>query len=201
MDGLARLDDDSATKTEDRVEHCSGAVRQGTSVDDGGRRTDRAAAEKACPVGLELDDPVAVVLDVARCAAQTRSSSVERGRRGEQGIGFGIELGLDEQVLEGRVSDVGGLRGEHQLQVRGQLELAARTEVRERDRRISASSSADTVIVRPVVIDRRVARFGLVLAVRHLVGVRLSSGGLVSGRPDGVRVGVAHVQEAAPRIA
>ena len=117
---------------------------------------DRAtAAEEPRPVGLELDDAVAVLLD-GRHVRRPDLLLVVRTRpaRGEQRAGFGIELGLDEQVLERRVGDVGGLRCQHQLEVRRQLELAGpRAEIGERHARISASSSADTVTVRAVVID------------------------------------------------
>ena len=66
----------------------------------------------------------------------------------------GDELGLHEQVLEGRMRDVGGLRRQDDLGVRRQLDLAAaRAEIGQRHRRISASCSAETTTVSAVAIE------------------------------------------------
>ena len=101
-----------------------------------GRRPDRAAAaEEASPVGLVLDDAVGVILD-GRHVRRPDPLLVVRTRpaRRQQRAGLGIELGLDEQVLERRMGDVGRLRCQHQLLIRRELELAGpRAEVGERD--------------------------------------------------------------------
>ena len=205
VDGLARLDDDSAAQTEDRVEHGAGGVRQRTSVDDGGRRADRAAAaEEAGPVGLELDDPVAVVLDGRQVRRPDPLSSVERGRR----VASRASVSASNSVWTNRFWNAGwatsaacGASTSSRYDVSSSSRVA-RTEIGERDAPDLGVVLGDTVIV-SAGRDRSVAprELGLVLAVRHLVGVRLSSRRAGIRPTRRVRVGVAHVQEAAPRIA
>ncbi len=116
-------------EAEDRIQHRADRVRQRAPVDDRDRRADRpAAAEEAGAVRFVLDDARrSAPSTAATCAAQIGGSSAERGRRvASRAPISGTNSVCDEQVLEGRVGDVGGLRREHDLGVRRQLDLAGR---------------------------------------------------------------------------
>ena len=84
------------------------------SMTETGDRTDRPAAEEAGAVGLVLDDAAGVAPRPPRRAPpRPAARRAERGRRvASSAPSLGDELGLDEQVLEGRVGDVGRLRRE-----------------------------------------------------------------------------------------
>ena len=61
----------------------------------------------------------------ARCAAQISGSSGARRRRvARMSADVGEILGLDEQLGEGRMGDVGGLRRQRQFGIGGDLDLA-----------------------------------------------------------------------------
>ncbi len=126
MGGRAGGEPDPAAEAEDRIQHRADRVRERTPVDDRDRRADRPApAEEAGAIRLVLDDPAGLLLDRRDVRGPDRllvPGSRTAGR--QQGADIGGELGLHEQVLEGRVSDVGRLRREHDLRVRRQLDLA-----------------------------------------------------------------------------
>ena len=145
-----------AAEAEDRVEHGADRVRQRAPVDHRDGRPDRpAAAEEAGAIRLVLDDAAGLSLDRRDVGGPDRplvARSRPAGR--QQRADLGRELGLHEQVLERRVGDVGRLRRQHDLGVRRQLDLAlCEPRLVSDTRRISASCSADTTIVRPVAID------------------------------------------------
>ena len=105
------------------------------SITEIGVRMLAPAPEEARPVGLELH--------VARRVSPSHDGEVRRpdlglaGRapppRRQQRADVGDELRLHEQLGEGRVGRVGGRRRQHDLGVRGQLDLAgAAAEVRDR---------------------------------------------------------------------
>ena len=115
----------------------------------------------------------------------------------------GGELGLHEQVLEGRMRHVGRLRREHDLGVGRQLDLASvRTEIRQRhsaDLRVVLRRHDDGQAGR----DRTVApgELGVILGERDLVAVRLHAAGLMARRPHRAARHVAQEEVAAPRVA
>ena len=117
--GRPRGEPDPAAEAEDRVQHRADRVRERTPVDDRDRRADRPTpAEEAGPIGLVLDDPAGLLLDRRDVRGPDRrlvAGSWTAGR--QEGADLGDELGLHEQVLEGRVSDIGRLRREDDLRV------------------------------------------------------------------------------------
>ena len=124
----ARGEPDPAAEAEDRIEHRADGVRQRPPVDDRDRRCGPTGRGRGSAPGR------------SRTAIAARRARPRRPRRGRPERRFrrataadasragrrasGDELGLHEQVLERRVGDVGGLRGERDLGVRGQLDLA-----------------------------------------------------------------------------
>ncbi len=131
---------------------------------------------------------------VSYCGARRRCSPVDRRRRGPPTAGGssgergrrvassapepGHALGLDEQVGEGRVGEVGGRRGEHDLGVGGQLDLAASASpwLVSETRRTSASSSGETTTSSGVAIVAVAADdLGPVLGEGDLVAVGLDA--------------------------
>ena len=119
MGGGARGEPDAEPKAEDGVQDRPDGVRQRAPVDDRDRRRDRpAAAEEAGAVRFVLDGARGLALDsgdVRRPDRRLAGGAWPAGR--EQGADLGHALGLDEQVLEGRVRDVGRLGRQHDLGV------------------------------------------------------------------------------------
>ena len=119
MGGRTRGEPDPAAEAEDRIQHRAHRVRERTSVDDRGRGADRPTpAEEARPVRLVLDDPAGLLLDDGDMGGPDRllvAGSWSAGR--QEGPDLGDELGLHEQVLEGRVRDIGRLGREDDLGV------------------------------------------------------------------------------------
>ena len=169
-----------------------------------GERTDRPRPRKrARSVSYWMTPPVSSST-AATWAAQIGCSSAGPWAAGRQeGADLGDELGLHEQVLEGRVRDVGRLRREGDLRVRRQLDLASvRAEVGQRhaaDLRVVLRRHDDGQAGR----DRAVAtgELGVILRVGDLVAVRLRAAGLVARRPHRAGVHVAQEEIAAPRVA
>src|SRR5450830_1983011 len=106
MGGGARGQPDPAPQAEDRIQHRADRVREWTPIDDRDRRADRPApAEEAGTIRFVLDDPCGLTLDGRHMGGPDRL--LVRGSRAagrEKGTYVRNELGLNEQVLEGRVS-------------------------------------------------------------------------------------------------
>ena len=119
MGGRTRGEPDPAPEAEDRIQDRSHGVREWTPVDDRGRGADRpTSAEEARPVRLVLDDTTGLFLDDGDMGGPDRPLVARSWPAGRQeGPDLGDELGLHEQVLEGRMRDVGRLGCEDDLGV------------------------------------------------------------------------------------
>ncbi len=124
----ARLEVDPAADAEDRVEHGAGRPRERRARVERRRRGRRPApAEEPRPVGLELRRAGPGVgrrdvhgpdrLLVVRPRPPPRQDRPDVGQ----------PLGLEEQLVERRVGQVGPARAEHDLGVAGHVELARRS--------------------------------------------------------------------------
>ncbi len=169
-----------------------------------GERTDRPRPRKRARSVSYWIDAAGLLLDRRDMRGPDRllvAGSWTAGR--QEGADIRDELGLHEQVLEGRVSDVGRLRREDDLGVRGQLDLTtARAEIRQRyaaDLRVVLRRHDDGQAGR----DRAVAtgELGVILRVGDLVAVGFRAAGLVTRRPHGAAVDVAQEEIATPRVA
>jgi hypothetical protein len=92
-------------------------------TETGDRSTDRVRGTG--PVRLVLDHAAGHSLDrgdVSRPDRLLVGRAQPPGR--QEGADLGRELGLHEEVLEGRMGDVGGVRGQDDLGIRGELDLA-----------------------------------------------------------------------------
>ena len=189
-----------APQGEDGVEHASGRTRQRRTRSQGlGPVEAGAASDEARAVGLVLERAVAeqrVHHPREALAALTRPAARE------QRAAPGIEFGLDEELRERQVAPVGGVPGEHDFDVAGQVERArARGAVAQRD---------------PPHLQRRPrrhhgleARLDAVVVARDLhpprppgrpVVARRAPDRLRSERPQGARLPVTQVEEAAVAI-
>ena len=123
-------------QAEDRIEHRAGRVRQRPAVDHRHRRSDPAAAtEKPHPVGLVLRaPPLPGPRRRPRGRPRRTAPSGARARRvANRASSCGDGLGLHEEVREHRVRRLRGGWREHELGVRGDLDLPRpRAEVGER---------------------------------------------------------------------
>ena len=137
MRGRAGRDAHAPAQREDRIEHRTDRVRERPAVDHRDRRSDAAAAaEEAGPVGLDLGFPTTLAID----DGEMRSPDFRLGRRSpparrQDGAYFGEIFGLDEQLGERRMRDVGGLRRQHELGIGRDLDLAHAAAVSSRSRR------------------------------------------------------------------
>ena len=196
---------DPAAEAEDRVEHRADRVRQRPPVDhrrpaSGPNGPGRGSAPGRSRTGSTA--PL-VLLDRGDVRGPDRRlvAAIVGRRVASSAPMLGDELGLHEQVLEGRVGDVGRLRCEGDLGVRRQLDLARlRAEVGQRhapDLGVVLGRDDDRQAGR----DRAVAarELGVVLGVGDLVAVGLGAARLVARRPDRAGLHVAQEQVAAPR--
>ena len=115
---------DAASDGEDRVKHrARGAVQRG--------------ACHGCPrqVAAASDEPGTVGLVLKRCGFRALNhgdmggpdlglAGAAAAAGGDQDAKLGMVIGDDEHFGEGRVRKIGGLRGKHQLDIRGQVDLA-----------------------------------------------------------------------------
>ena len=201
----ARRNPHAAAKTEDRIEHGTDRVGERPAVHHGDRRPDLApAAEKTRPIGLELHVAHALAFhngEVRR--PDLRLAGRPPPPRGQKGADIGDELRLHEQLGEGRVRRVGCGRRQHDLGVRGQLDLpGTASEVRNRHAAnlgivLGRDRHFECCRDRPVAPDD----FGSILGERHLVAVRLDAARLVSRRPHFAAAHVAQEDVRAPGIA
>ena len=119
VSGASGREVDPATEAEDRVQDRPHGVREGTPIDHRRRPPYRmTTAQEPGPVGLELDGSGRVVLDRRdMCCPELPfvPGPWTAGRHQRADVGY--ELGLHEQVLEGRMSGVGVLRSQGDLGV------------------------------------------------------------------------------------
>ncbi len=187
--GLAGLQAHALAQREDGVEHRARRVRERPLFDDGERRGGRAAPpEEAAAVGLvlrradglalgadDVDAPDRLVLARTRAAAR------------EQRVLGGDEFRLDEEVAEGRVRHVRGVRREHDLGVARHLDVArARRLVRQRDATnlgVVLGRDDDLGVRDDTVVGAE--DVNLVFREGDFVGARPARGRLIPGRPDG----------------
>ena len=153
--GRARCDTHAAAQGENRVEYGADRVRQGPAVRNRDRPMDAVAApEETGPVGLHLRLSHSLAVHdrqmrgpdflFARRAAPPRCQEMAPGHR--------IVFGGHEQLREGRVCDVVGLRRQHELGIgRHSMSRPRLPEFAIETRRTSASSSADTITSNVVV--------------------------------------------------
>ncbi len=189
----------------DRIEYRAGCVRERATVDHRHRRANRApAAEEARAVGLELNSTHRLTLasDDMGCPHLLLAGRPRAACR-QQRTDVRDEFGLDEEIRESGVGSIGGRRGEDDFRVRGELDVArASAEVRERDSphfRIILRGDDDFERGRDRAIppDDLDALFG----VLDLIGARLDTARLVTGRPDLAAVYIAYEDVRAEVIA
>ena len=195
---------DAASEAEDRIEHRPHRVGEWVPVDDRDRRANRtSSSEEPGTICFVLDDPAWLLLDRGDvCSPDGRFVTRSRPARGQERTDLGNELGLHEQVLERRVSHIGGLPGECDLGVRRQFDVTlVRAEVGQRH-------AADLGVVlrrhhdRQAGRDRTVApgELGAILRVGDLVAIRLGAARLVTGGPHCAGVHVAQEEIVAPLV-
>ncbi len=125
---LAGVEGDPAADRHDRVEHRPGAAREplGLRVQGLGRGQVAATADKARAVGF-----IGNRVDVHAVGRQQVAHPGHRLLLGtwpaaaDDGLPIGQQLGLDEQVAEGRVGGIAWSRGQHHFGVAGELDAAA----------------------------------------------------------------------------
>ena len=160
----------------------------------GGRRSPRSAGRTSWPrprnrarsvstSGL----PTASPSTIARCAAQI-SGSRRRAPppRRQDGAQLGEILGRDEQLREGRMRDVVGLRRQHQFGIGGHVDLARPVAgIGDRD-----AADLGVVFGRDEHLQRGRQRavapgeLGAILVEDDVIGVGFDAAGLEAGRPD-----------------
>ena len=173
---------------EDRVEHRAGGARKRPAAHDRAWRANTAATtEESRSVGLEL----ALTHSLAIDNRQVRRPDLWLGRRplppsSENGAKSGEVLGLDEQLREGGVRHVRGLRRQDQFGIRRHFDFTeAIAEVRDRHSahfRVVFRGDEHLEICRECAVPT--GKFGAILVERDLVGLRLSPDRLVGRRPD-----------------
>ena len=149
---LLRLQRDAAADRDDRIEHR--ALRCWTAAPGRDRSACGAPSVRPRPMKRARSVSYEIVLDVGvvhgQQVAHPRRVLVGRARpaRAQDRLQRGHQLGLHEQVAEGRMQRVGQRRRQHHLGVAGQLDRAraARLRLVMRVRRSSMSSSGDTTI-------------------------------------------------------
>ena len=126
VDRGARSQADPVPQTEDRVQHGADGVRQRPPVDDRHGGSDgMIPAEESSAIRLVLDHPAGLGVDRGDVRGPDRVLEAgPRPPRRQQRPDSGDELGLDEEVLERRVGNVGSLRGQCDLGVRRDLDVA-----------------------------------------------------------------------------
>ena len=115
-----------AANAEDWIEHGADCVGERRAIGHGDWRPNpTAAAEEACPIGLELPIANGLAFDDGEMRRPDLSVSGRASPpRRQNGTGIGIELGFDEQLGVCRVLIVGGMRGQHNFSVRGELDFS-----------------------------------------------------------------------------
>ncbi len=121
----ARRETDAAAQARDRIQHRPDRIGERAAVDHRHRRTDTAAAsEKPRAIGLELDGADCLTLDRDHVGREDRRFVIRtRTPYRQHAVALVQELGVHEQIGEGGMGGVGGKRREHQLGVRGELDL------------------------------------------------------------------------------
>ena len=135
--GAARLDAEPAAEAEDRVEHRADGPREdGAGLERGrvGRRAAAAEEPRAVGLVLRLADRLAPRGRAVHRRDVHRPQRLLGGRShpppAEDRLRAGEPLRLQEELDERRMAEVGTARGQHDLGVAGQLQLARR---RDRD--------------------------------------------------------------------
>ena len=141
---------DAAAKTEDRIEHGAGRVGERPAVDHRDRRADPASAtQETRAIGLELRAADHLAFD----DRDMRCPELAFGRRSsppcsQNSAAVGDELGLYEQIGEGRMSGISRIAAPtpppHTRSARSPARAVPRLVIE--TRRTSASSSGDTAI-------------------------------------------------------
>ncbi len=185
---LAGLESQTPSEREDRIEHGPGRPGERAAVDDRGRGLHAAAAaDEARAVGLELLAPNGTAVH----DGQMRRPDLRLVRRPappmrQKGARVGQMLGLDKQLGEGGVGGIGRARGEHELGVGGDLDLARlRAEVRERHAAhlgvvLGGHQHLERGRQRPVAAGD----LGAILVEDRRVAVAVDSRRLQAGGPD-----------------
>src|SRR5688500_5150500 len=110
-------DPHTTAQGKDRVKDCANGVRERPTVDDSGRSMPAAAAtKKSGPVGLDLRLADRLAVD----GGKMRDPDFRLGWRAppsrrQDGADVGEVLGLDEQLRESRMSEIGTLRCQYKL--------------------------------------------------------------------------------------
>src|SRR5687767_8303102 len=110
-------DPNTTAQGKDRIKDCANGVRERPTVDDSERSTPApAATEKSRPVGLDLRLADRFAVD----GGKMRRPDFGLGwrtppSRRQDGAGVGEVLGLDEQLRESRMREIGTLRRQYKL--------------------------------------------------------------------------------------
>ncbi len=201
----ARGETEAPAQAEDGIQDGPGGVGERPSLDHGHRRADAAPpSQESRAVGLVLRAAHAYPFHRHHVRGPEPLLVVDARRaRGEEGIELRHRLRLHEEVREGRVRVVAAGRGEHQLGVGGDVDLARLApQVDERHaadlgivlRRDQHLERAHDGAVAPANLDP-------VLEEGRLVGVGLHPRGLMAGRPHRAAASVAQEDEGAPGVA
>ena len=123
-DVAAGREPDALAQADDGIQDDPGRARQRIAVERERILGAAAAPEEARPVGLPLERPLGPALERQDVDRPDRRLVAARPAVAQERPALGQELGLDEELGEGRVGQVVGRRGEHDLGVAGHLELA-----------------------------------------------------------------------------
>ena len=121
----ARDQPDPLAEAEDRVEHDAGRARQRASVERRRMVGVAAAAEESRAIGLPFDRPLRPAFeaqDVHRPHAP--APGIARAPVAEQRGAVGQVFGFEKQFAEGRMREIVGGSGQHDLGIAGDVDLA-----------------------------------------------------------------------------
>ena len=202
--GRAGSQADSTPEAEDGIQYRPDRVGERTSIEDRDRVSDRMApTDESGTIRLVLNDTACLVLHRGDVSGPDRLFAAGSWTAGSQkSTDFGHELCFDEQVLEGRMSDICRLRRKGNFRIRRQLDLAiSRPEIGQRN-------AADLCVVlgrhqhRQTGGNRSITarELGPILRVGDLVAIRFLAARLVAGRPHHAGLHVAQKEVRAPRV-
>ena len=195
---------DALAQADHGVEHDAGRAGERAPVEGLGIVRRPPSAEKARAIRLPLDGALRAAFQAQDVhGPQRRLVGRARPTAAQQGGSLREVLRLDEQLPEGGVGQVVRRRGEHDLGVARDLDLAgAVAVVRHRQ-----SPHLDVVLGRDGDVEERrdavvaAAERRLLGEERHQVALRLRPRRMVGRRPHGAAAHVPQVDELASRVA
>ncbi len=203
--GLLRRQHDPAADRDHRVEHRTGGIGQHRIVAQRARGARGiAAAEEARAVGFVGNRADVCIVHRHQMEHPRRYLAVRAGApRAQQRLGVAGDLGLHEQVAEGRMQFVGDGRRQHHFGIGGDLDGARlpRTVADPQAAQLDVVLGGDRHFQVRVEAALAAAELGLGIGEDRFVMVHFHRGGLVGGRPVVAAVHVAQVAETAPVVA